>query len=181
MIMGKREPDVDRREWEWVKPDSKTEENDLSPTQILKTQYICAMNGATDELRHMIAEAKDGDLTVLWALNVLNKLIVDPDRWAYEIRILTDVVRQRCVSGFLGDKTASREVMLTEHPPEFRYVIYVSFPDQPGKKMEKALVDHGFAWEGGEHRWWAWDSPERIALADAIKEECSVVKGERFL
>jgi len=90
-------------------------------------------------------------------------------------------VRQRCVSGHLGDKVASREVMLTEHPPEFRYVLYVSFPDKPGKKMEHALVMHGFAWEEGEHRWWAWNTPEREELARSIKEECSIVLGEKFL
>jgi hypothetical protein len=170
-------------EWEHLIA-GEVHEYEPNPTQILKEQAFFALKGGLPQLDALVASAKEEgtDTTVLWCLAVIAKMMEQSsDRWSFDIRILMDVIRQRCVAGTLGDKIASRQILVHETPPEFRHIITVSFPVDPGKDMERALATAGFNWNKDKHWWWAWNDDHRQAFVDAIKKECSVSKEEKFI
>jgi len=169
------------RDDEWVS--DQDDEPVINPTSILQEHYYYALKGSTPDIDRMIKTLKDqnADHTTLWALAVMRKMLEDPTRWEYEIRMLTDVIRQRCVIGALGDKVAHQERMREESKPVFSKIVYLSFAEPTSKEMDQSLVLHGFTWSPNDHRWWAWSSPDRDKFIKAIEAECSVSQAEKFL
>lgn len=156
--------EMDPKEWEVV-GDGKYEKDEalcVYEEKLAQLQKLCP------ELRE--AAKKDGDITTLWALACLARLVQADDDYKYEISLVADTLRQRLVSGHVGDSKAVRDWLVHMNPPIYQRLLKLYLNPMQAKHLKDSLVRYNFQ-KSGNGYYYAYETPHRLRFyEDTVKE-----------
>lgn len=141
-----------------------------------KEKALAELHKVCPEITQAVKE-KLGDTTTLWALAAIARLATNPDMFELEIRIVSDILRQRVLDGVNGDTAHAKHCKEKKNEPEFlRKITLGSLPERCGKVMTKRLNEIGFS-HSKANGWWAWESKERCRFMEMLKSDGVVTQG----
>tara|TARA_R110000751_G_C13641143_1_gene466921 strand:+ start:177 stop:764 length:588 start_codon:yes stop_codon:yes gene_type:complete len=155
---------MDVKEWE-----------DINNDPHEKDEALCAYEEKLAQLQKLCPELKsaaksEGDLTTLWALACLARLVQADGDWKYEISLVADTLRQRLVSGHVGDNAASRGWLIHMNPPLYQKILRLYINPKQAKHLKEALIRNNFQKSPkGYH--YAYETPHRVQFYnDTVRE-----------
>ena len=138
-------------------------------SQLKKEQTLATLHTQCPELTDIVKNHKDQDPTAVLALLALNRLVeADPVELRWEINLCTTILRQRVASGMLGEIKANDMLQHLHNPPITVARIYVDAPRRPEPEMLDRLRQFGFFYDESESKWWAFETPQTLLVADEI-------------
>tara|TARA_R100000808_G_C2143355_1_gene151134 strand:- start:962 stop:1483 length:522 start_codon:yes stop_codon:yes gene_type:complete len=158
---------LDASEWEPVESEYKPD-----PSQIKIEVSLASLHALVPELTK--AANRDGqDTTTLFALACMARLIASEHAMdlGYQIALVSDVLRQRLVSGYVGDAKSAKEFLNHLHPPEFLRKVRLFLTDKQAKALSSKLVEHQLIHDQTSGYWWAWSTPTRVQFAEEVRRE----------
>tara|TARA_R110000824_G_scaffold198555_2_gene382578 strand:+ start:169 stop:717 length:549 start_codon:yes stop_codon:yes gene_type:complete len=130
-----------------------------------RDEALCAYEEKLAQLQKLCPEMKvaaksGGDLTTLWALACLARLVQAKGDWKYEISLVADVLRQRLVSGYVGESKAVRDWLIHSNPPLYQKLLKLYLNPKQAKHLKKALIRNNFQ-RSPKGYYYAYETPHR--------------------
>ena len=163
---------LDASQWEAVESEYKP---DLSQAEIEKV--LASLSKLVPELTKA-ANDTGQDTTTLFALACMARLVASEHAMdlRYQISLVSDVLRQRIVSGYIGDSKSKREYINHLHPPDFLRKVRLYLSDNQTKALIKKLTEHQFTHNQFNGFWWAWSTPTRKQFAESVHKEYELLQ-----
>jgi hypothetical protein len=141
-----------------------------------KEKALAELYKVCPEITQVVKE-KLGDTTTLWALAAIARLATNPDMFELEIRIVSDILRQRALDGANGDTAHAKHCETKKNEPQFlKKVTLGSLPKECGAILIKRLNEIGFS-HSKANGWWAWENKERRQFMETLKRDGVVTQG----
>ena len=130
-----------------------------------RDEALCAYEEKLAQLQKLCPEMKvaaksGGDLTTLWALACLARLVQAKGDWKYEISLVADALRQRLVSGYVGESKAVRDWLIHSNPPLYQKLLKLYLNPKQAKHLKKALIRNNFQ-RSSKGYYYAYETPHR--------------------
>ena len=167
---------------------SSPEEMDAKDWEVLdrhpheKDEALCAYEEKLAQLQKLCpalkAAAKSGeDITTLWALACMARLVQADGDWKYEISLVADTLRQRLVSGHVGDSKACRNWLIHMNPPLYQRLLKLYLNPVQAKHLKDALILHNFQ-KSSKGYYYAYETPHRAQFYNDTVREYSLSTDE---
>lgn len=166
--------ELDPAEWEDLdRPEYKSD-----PSEIKREEALASLYKTVPELAQAVKEG--GDTTTLWALACMARLVSSRHAMdlGYQIALVSDVLRQRLMSGVVGDSTATKEYINHLHPPSFLRKVQLYLTAGQAKKLAKKLKEHQIMYDNKNDRYWGWSTPTRLEFVESVVKEYDINQPE---
>tara|TARA_R110002020_G_scaffold389273_1_gene599965 strand:+ start:701 stop:1225 length:525 start_codon:yes stop_codon:yes gene_type:complete len=166
---------LDPSEWEDLdRPDYEED-----PSQKRREEVLASLYKTVPELAKAVKE-DSGDTTTLWALACLARLAASDHamEFGYQIALVSDVLRQRLMSGVIGDATSTKEYANHIHPPSFLRKVQLYLNADQAKKLKAKLAEHQIMYDSKKDRYWGWSTPTRVQFIESVIKEYSINQPE---
>ena len=158
---------LDASEWEPV-----GKEHVPDPSQLKIEMGLASLHALVPELTQ--AAKKEGqDTTTHFALACMARLITSEHAMdlGYQIALVSDVLRQRLVSGYVGDAKSAKQFLNHLHPPTFLRKVRLYINDKQAKALKDKLVEHQLTYNQDKAFWGAWSTPTRVEFVKSVVKE----------
>jgi len=139
---------------------------------------LCAYEEKLAQLQKLCPEMKEAaksgeDITTLWALACLARLVQAEGDWKYEISLVADTLRQRLASGYVGDSRAGKEWLVHMNPPLYQRLLKLYLNPKQAKHLKKALIQYNFQ-KSTKGYYYAYETPHRARFYKETVQEYSL-------